>query len=102
MFIFWHQPQDLYLPDDDNFGGEEWRPSQERPDIPGDDGPNRVAYWLNGKPTVQVHEGPDAGQWDVCSVYVEAREGLPFCMWVCKQQGPENPCDTDFMREIST
>ena len=102
LFIFWSHPQDLYIPDDDNFGGEEWRPSQERPNIPGDDGPNRVAYWRNGKPTVQVHEGPDAGQWDVCSIYVEAREGLPYCMWVCKQQGPENPCDSDFMKEIST
>ena len=102
FFIFYHSPSDLEEPSEYNRRGQEWRPCPETPDIPEDNGPNRVAYWLHGEPQVQVHEGANAGQWTPWSHYTVTRNGLPYQMWLCRRSGPANPCDGDFMEEIST
>jgi len=100
-FIFFHSPADIEYAEIMGGVPAEWRPGPE-PDIPGDGGPNRVGYWLNGGPTVQVHDGPDHGQWAPCSSYTVTRDGMPFSMWLCRRDHVENPCDEDFMKEIST
>jgi len=82
---------------------EEWRPCPERKEIPGEQGPSRVAYqWEDGTPVVQVHEGDDAGLWTACYSYTITLDGLPFCTWVCRRNHVTNPCDEDFMRGISS
>ena len=97
-FLFFRQPLDCQM----HKNAAEWRPHIETPPIPGDRGPERVAYWHEGKPTVQVFNDPDEGMWKACFSYTETRNGLPFTMWVCKMRGPEQPCDEEFMREISS
>ncbi len=101
-FIFYHSPADIEHASTCGGVPSEWRPNPDHPDIPGDEGPNRVGYWSNSGATVQVHEGPDAGQWAPCSSYTVAREGEPYSMWLCRREHVEDPCDDDFMREIST
>ncbi len=102
LFIFYRSPADIeHAP---VMGGTpaEWRPSAEEIPIPGDRGPNRVAYWHNGGPTVQVHEGDDDGMWVPCSSYTVTREGLPYCMWLCRRDHVSNPCDAEYLRSISS
>lgn len=95
--------EELFLPVEGASSGQEWRPAPhgEGIKIPGDDGPSRVAYILNGNPMVQVHEGDDAGMWPACFAYTVTRDGLPYSIWVCRRDVDE-PCDEDFMKSIST
>ena len=61
--------------------------------------PARVAYkFTDGEPTVQVHEGDNAGLWNPCAWHVE--DGITY--WFCKPRGPKNPAGDAFMRSIST
>lgn len=102
LFIFYRSPADIqHAP---VMGGTpaEWRPSAEETPIPGDRGPNRVAYWHNGAATVQVHEGDDDGMWVPCSSYTVTRDGLPYTMWMCRRDHVSNPCDAEYLRSISS
>ena len=80
----------------------EWIPSPDNLKIPGDPGPARVALWNNGKAQVQVHEGDDDGFWVPCSSFTVTRKGLPYSVWICRRSHVKDPCDEEFMREIST
>ncbi len=102
LLIFHRLPADIQFAP--NMGGvpSEWRPSpDELIPIPGDYGPNRAAFWAGDRPKIQIHDGDDAGFWKPCYSYTVTREGLPFCMWVCRRDIDE-PCDEDFMKSIST
>lgn len=101
-FLFYHSPRDIEH--SEVMGGvpSEWRPCPPTPAIPGDQGPNRVAYWHHGEPVVQVHDGPDNGFWVPCSYHTVALEGLPYVMWICRRFSVQNPCDEEFMKEISS
>ena len=108
-FLFSQSPADILAangkttaPPDQPWPGQEWRPSPDHPPIPGDWGPARVAYVLEGEATVQVHEGDDAGQWTPCFQYPVTRDGMPYSMWMCRREGSHDPCDEEFMLEIST
>ncbi len=102
LLIFYRSPADIeHAP---TMGGvpSEWRPCPESPPIPGDRGPHRVGYWLDGKAVVQIHEGDDAGYWTPCYSYTVTRDGMPYSMWVCRRGHVDNPCDADYLRSIST
>lgn len=104
-YVFCHSPRDIEYAPTTAGAHAEWQPvivGGDGPKIPGDEGPDRVGYWLNGAATVQVYEGPDTGQWTPCFSYTVIREGKQYFMWVCRRSHVENPCDEDFMREIST
>lgn len=111
VFRFWRSPEDLR----DNVNpqptfppGTEWRPCSEEREIPGDDGPNRVAYWLHGDPVVMVYEGPDEGMWIMDSAlrftyWTEDRSiATSIWLWSCKRLWAKDPCDEEYMREISS
>lgn len=99
LFTFYRSPADIAA---EKF--EEWRPSDPAlTPIPGDQGPGRVAYqWADGSPVVQVHEGDDSGLWTPCYSYTVTLDGLPFSRWVCRRSHVSEPCDEDYMLEIST
>jgi hypothetical protein len=101
-FVFYNDPESIEHYRVTAGGPSEWRPSPEEPPIPGDRGPARVAFWIHGGPLVQVHEGPDAGRWVPCTTYTVTREGLPYSMWVCRRLHVKDPCDSDYMKEISS
>jgi hypothetical protein len=111
LFIFYQSPADILAghgmtsaSPDQPWPGQEWRPSPDAPPIPGDRGPARVAYVFPGTsdPAVQVHEGDDEGLWTPCYSYTVTREGMPFSMWVCRRSHVTDPCDEEFMKDISS
>ena len=101
-FVFYHSPADIEHAE--IMGGlpSEWRPSPDEIPIPGDLGPNRVAYWRNNEAVVQVHDGDDAGFWSPCCSYTVTRSALPYSMWICRRGHVRNPCDEEYLRSIST
>ena len=98
-FLFWNTPYDLYVGKACGEVSQEWHPSPEVAEI---EGPQRTAYWLHGEPMVMVFEGPDEGMWTACSDYKIARDGKTYSQWVCRRHGPADPCDQNFMKEISS
>lgn len=103
-FIFVSHPDDLDVPwTQCGYPGKtEWRPDPDSPDILGDGGPNRVAYYLHGKPNIQVHEGPNANwMWTPCAAYRVILDKGHYWLWVCRRH-IEDPCDTEYLRSIST
>jgi hypothetical protein len=101
-FVFYNSPADIEHAEVMGGVPSEWRPSPESPPIPGDQGPARAAFWNEGEAQVQVHEGDDHGNWLPCSSFTETRKGLPYCMWICRRHNVTDPCDEDFMKDIST
>jgi hypothetical protein len=102
QYIFYRSPADIQGAEIMGGVPSEWRPCPDEIPIPGDDGPNRVAYWRLNEATVQVHDGDDAGFWSPCFAYTVTRDGLPYSMWVCRRSHVNEPCDDDFMRSISS
>jgi hypothetical protein len=101
-FLFYHSPADIEHAEVMGGVPSEWRPSPESPPIPGDPGPARAAFWNNGEAQVQVHEGDDHGNWIPCTSFTITRQGLPYIVWVCRRSHVDNPCDEDFMKDISS
>jgi len=101
-FIFWHSPTDIEFAQVCGGVPAEWRPHLEQANIPGDDGPDRVGYFHHGESMVQVHAGLDEGMWKPCFSYTVPRDGIPYCMWMCRRGEIEHPCDEEFMREIGS
>ena len=97
-FLFWNTPYNLYVGKACGEVFEEWHPSPETAEI---EGPRRTAYWIHGKPMVMVFEGPDEGMWTACSDYRVNRDGETYSQWVCQRYNYD-PCDEDYMREISS
>ncbi len=100
-FIFYHSPADMEGAPTTGGVPSEWRPCAEDLAIPGDHGPNRAGFWLNGSAKVQVHDGDDHGFWAPCFSYTVTRGGLPYSMWMCRRD-IENPCDEEYLRSISS
>ena len=101
-FIFYCSPADIEHAPTTGGVPSEWRPSPDTPDILGDTGPNRVAYWYENAPVVQVHDGDDHGFWVPCCSYTVTRDALPYSMWICRRSHVGDPCDEDYMRSISS
>ena len=101
-FVFWHLPDDIQSAEVNGGVPSEWRPWLDKPRIPGDNEPARVAYWLDGAPHVQVHEGEDFGMWTPCFSYTITLDGMPYSMWMCRKADVENPCNEEFMKDISS
>ncbi len=57
-------------------------------------------YWENGELIV---EAPGEGKWALCSIHPVTTEAKAF-YWICRPFAVEaaDPCDKDFMEEIST
>jgi hypothetical protein len=104
-FLFVSHPDDLNVPQNRTTGHPgktEWRPEPDYPDIFCDNGPHRAAYYLQGKPTVMVFEGPDANwSWAPCAVYPIILDGCRYWKWICRRN-IEDPCDAEYLRSIST
>ncbi len=101
-FVFYHSPTDIAHAEPMGGVPAEWRPDPDNPPIPGDGGPPRVAFWGDDGPTVQVHDGDDAGHWSPCSSYTVTREGMPYTMWICRRSNVSDPCDAEYLRSISS
>jgi hypothetical protein len=104
-FLFVSHPNDLDVPYNYNCnypGKSEWRPEPEYPDAFCDEGPHRVAYYLEEKPIVMLFDGPNAHwTWTPCSVYPIILDGCRYWNWICRRR-VEDPCDPEYLKEIST
>ena len=101
-FIFYLSPADIQHAAPMGGVPSEWRPCPDSRAIPGDRGPNRVAYWYENAPVVQVHDGDDHGFWVPCYSYTVTRDALPYSMWICRRGHVGDPCDEDYLRSISS
>ena len=65
--------------------------------------PGRVAFYRPPHgPMIQVHEGPDAGEWIPCSSYPVSRNGLLYSKWVCRPLDDFDPMTIEDMEDISS